>query len=467
MALSKIRRVDWGFMVVCCMTITYAVFFSLFMIMKHRAFMTYMFDLGLYAQNLWLMLTEGVRPMHYSLVMYPLALLYRALPSPETLLVLKSIIVPLGALPLYRLTLSKLGDRAVAAGVSTLYLAYPPLHGVSQFDFHLEDFLPLLFIALTYFYEAGSPKGFLACLALCIATMEVTPLITLFSGIWLVLRSMSLHFAWPRVSISFKRDLKARLALAAVLLSIVAALAYEAVSGLTVARGYISAYYDPSAPTLSDVANYLSMVYGPLAFLPLTSLSQVAALPWLVFAFTSRSGELLQIYNQYPAFVAPFAFIGLVEALARFSPYRRLLAWVMAALALSCSVYFAGFDPVFVRPYPAHTSGWPVDAIKAERLNQIIALIPSGASVLTQNNLAPHLVNRRELYITLRDNSTLPQFILVDRSHFSFDEPNIRPSPAQLLPRLLEGGRYGLRAVYGPVELYQLGYEGNPIRLKD
>jgi hypothetical protein len=99
---------------------------------------------------------------------------------------------------------------------------------------------------------------------------------------------------------------------------------------------------------------------------------------------------------------------------------------------------------------------------KDERLSQIAQLIPPGASVLTQNNIAPHLANRRELYITLRDTRVALSLSLVDRSHFSFDEPNIRPSPAQLLPILLQNADYGLRAVCGPIELYELGYSGSP-----
>lgn len=460
------RRIDFGFIAAGGMAAAYAAFFSFFTVLKHRAFMTYMFDLGLYAQNLWLMLNEGASPMHYSLLMYPLALLYKILPSPEVLLVLKSIIVPAGALPLYKLASVKLGNRMAAVGVSALYLAYPPLHGVSQFDFHLEDFLPPLFIALAYLYEAGRPKGFIACLTLCLTTMEVAPLITLFLGLWLSLRSVKPRFTWPRVSLTLKRDVKAKLALLTVLASIAAALAYEFALGRGPVGGYISTPHNPSALSLRDWANYLSMIYGPLAFLPLTSLSQLAAAPWLFLAFTSGSRELLQIYNQYPAFVTPFVFVGLVEALAKLSHKKGLLTWMMATLALSCSIYFAHLDPVFVNPYPPHTPSWPVVTVEAERLNQIITLIPPDASVLTQNNLAPHLANRRELYITLRDNTILPHFILVDKSHFSYDEPNIRPSPAQLLPSLLKSGRYGLRAAYGPVELYQLDYREKPLRLE-
>lgn len=465
--MLRIRRLDWCFMVVCCMTAAYTVFFSFFMILKHRAFMTYMFDLGLYAQNLWHILNMDALPMHYSIMMYPLALLYWFFPSPEMLLVLKSIVVPLGALPLYKFASIKLGDKRVATVISALYLMYPPLHGVSQFDFHLEDFLPLLFIALAYFYEASRPKGFFACLALCLATMEVAPIITLFFGFSLALRSMRFNFTWPHMSLTLKRNFKAKLALITVSLSIIAFSAYEAVSSWNIAKHYVSVSCDLSVFSISDVARYLSLIYGPVAFFPLTSLSQLAVLPWIFFAFTSRSGEFLHIYNQYPAFVAPFAFIGLVEALARFNSEKKISAWLMAILALSCCVYFAYSDPVFVNPYPAHMPSWPAVTVKAERLEQIIGLIPPDASVLTQNNLAPHLVNRRELYITLRDNNTLPTFILVDKSHFSFDEPNIRPSPAQLLPKLLESGRYGLKAVYDSVELYQLDYHGTPLRMED
>jgi uncharacterized membrane protein len=447
------------------MVATYAAFFGVLMVLKHRCFMTYMLDLGLYAQNLWLILHEGARPIHSSLLMYPLALLYGLFPSPEVLLILKSIVLPLAALPLYKLAEVALGSKAVAVGVSALYLLYPPLHGVSQFDFHLEDFLPLLFIASTYFYEVARPRPYLACLILCLATMEFAPYVAIAYGLWLLLKNVKLGLREGRLSIVFKFRTQAKLAVATIALSAIAALAYLAVGAGGVAELGASGLIASAIP-LKEKMNYLSLIYGPLAFLPLTSLSQLAALPWLVFAFASSSREVLAIYNQFPAFVLPFTFIGVVEVLRRLRGNKRFLLQVLAILFLSTAIYFSYTDPVFANPYPPHMPRWPVVTEKDELLSQIIQLIPPDASVLTQNNIAPHLANRRELYITLRDTSVTPKFILVDRSHFSFDEPNIRPSPAELLPVLLQSGNYGLRVVYGPVELYELGYSGNPLRLE-
>jgi uncharacterized membrane protein len=445
------------------MVATYAAFFSVLMVLKHRCFMTYMLDLGFYAQNLWLILHEGARPIHSSLLMYPLALLYGLFPSPEVLLVLKSIVVPLAALLLYKLAEAALESRAAAVGVSALYLLYPPLHGVSQFDFHLEDFLPLLFIASTYFYEVTKPRPYFACLILCLAAMEFAPYVAVAYGLWLLLRNVKLGLRRGRLSIVFKLRAQAKLAAATIALSVIAISAYLAANAESIAELGASSL-NASAIPLKEKMNYLSLIYGPLAFLPLTSLSQLAALPWLVFAFTSSSREVLAIYNQFPAFVLPFAFIGVVEVLRRLRGNKKLLQF-LAILFLSTTIYFSYTDPVFMNPYPPHMPRWPVVTEKDERLSQIIQLIPPDASVLTQNNIAPHLANRRELYITLRDTRITPQFILVDKSHFSFDEPNIRPSPAELLPILLQSGNYGLRAVYGPIELYELGYSDDPLRL--
>jgi uncharacterized membrane protein len=447
------------------MAAAYAAFFSAFMVLRHRSFMTYMLDLGAYAQNLWLILHEGARPIHNSPLMYPLALLYALFPSPETLLVLKSIVVPLAALPLYKLAKIRLRSRAAAVGVSALYLLYPPLHGVSQFDFHLEDFLPLLFIASTYFHEAARPKLYLASLALCLATMSFASYIAIFYGLWLLLRNVKLSFRGSKLSIIFKRGAQVKLAVATIALSIIAASAYLTVMGAESLVKWGASSFNPSALPLMERANYLSLIYGPLAFMPLASLSQLAALPWLVFAFITPSRECLAIYNQYPAFITPFIFIGAIEMLHRFHAEKGLLLHLLAAMFLASMVYFSFSDPVFMNPYPPHMPSWPVVTEKDRQLSQIIQLIPPDASVLTQNNIAPHLANRRELYITLIDARITPKFILVDRSHFSFDEPNIRPSPAQLLPILLQNADYGLRAVCGPIELYELGYSGSPLRL--
>jgi len=458
----RLKGVDKGLMVTIAAVLTYAAFFSYYMVMKHRAFMTYMLDLGIYAQNFWLVAHGEAAPIHNSLLVYPLSFLYSLIPSPEFLLVLKSFTIPMAAIPLYLLA-RRVAGKGAALGLVSLFLLYPPLHGASQFDFHLEDFLPLLLLTLAYFYEARSVWFFLATLAVTLASFEYAPVLTLFYGIWLLLRNMRTKISWKRASISIMGRTGLRLSLLTVGLSVAALLIYMAITPSLLT---FTASPNPKGWVgLQEAAEYVSLLYGPLAFLPLTSPSQIATIPWLFYAFRA-GGEALAIYNQFPLLVTPFIFLGAFDVFRRLSLSARQAALLLAIMGVATSVYFSTSDPVFAKPYAAHTPRWPVPSQKDAMLEEMIKLIPPDASVLTQNNIAPHLVNRKELYVTLTNPDVKPQFVLIDKSHFSFDEPNIRPSPAQLLPMLMEKGQYGIRALCGPIVLYQLNYEGEPVIFK-
>jgi len=129
---------------------------------------------------------------------------------------------------------------------------------------------------------------------------------------------------------------------------------------------------------------------------------------------------------------------------------------VTIILVFSTTIFYsATTDPVFVDPYRPITPNWPSVTDHDRRLNEVINSIPADASVLTQNNIAPHLTNRQDIYIRLTDGSIKPQYVLIDKSHFSYNEPNIRPPPAQVLPGLLASGEYALTIKCGPIELYE------------
>ncbi|HIH89537.1 TPA: DUF2079 domain-containing protein, partial [Candidatus Bathyarchaeota archaeon] len=61
--------------------------------------------------------------------------LYRVIPAPELLLVVKSIAVGAAAYPLYLLTRRLTGNIPTGAIMGLIYLLSPSIHGANWFDF--------------------------------------------------------------------------------------------------------------------------------------------------------------------------------------------------------------------------------------------------------------------------------------------------------------------------------------------
>ena len=73
-----------------------------------------------------------------ALVLFVVAPLYAVFRHPATLLVLQSVALSLGALPVFRLARRETGSAALAAGFAALYLLFPALGHLALSEFHPE-----------------------------------------------------------------------------------------------------------------------------------------------------------------------------------------------------------------------------------------------------------------------------------------------------------------------------------------
>ncbi|HEX3595365.1 MAG TPA: DUF2079 domain-containing protein, partial [Polyangiaceae bacterium] len=72
---------------------------------------------------------------HFDPILIPLSSFFLLYPFAETLLVLQTVFLAAGAVPVYLLGRHHLRHRGAAVALATTYLAYPALHGVNFFDF--------------------------------------------------------------------------------------------------------------------------------------------------------------------------------------------------------------------------------------------------------------------------------------------------------------------------------------------
>src|SRR3989442_7783006 len=130
----------------------YAVGLSSLSLFRHQALLTGIWDLGYYAQLTWevshlqiprsSIWHDAVWGNHGTFILAAAAPFLRLHPDPATLLVMQSIVLALGAVPVYCLG-RRVGAEPSAGGVSPgVYLLYPPLPFSHLFDLYPDTFPP-------------------------------------------------------------------------------------------------------------------------------------------------------------------------------------------------------------------------------------------------------------------------------------------------------------------------------------
>jgi uncharacterized membrane protein len=163
-------RTLWG------TTAVMAVFLFWVALLRHRAFETHGFDLGIFTNAIW-NLTHGngyvssvkggtnLLSDHQSPLFWLLAPLFRLAPWPETLLVVQALGLTAGGPALYYLGRAQFGrEHWAPAALPWLYWTWLPLRNASAFDFHPEVFMLPLF--LWAFVGFASGRGWARALGL-------------------------------------------------------------------------------------------------------------------------------------------------------------------------------------------------------------------------------------------------------------------------------------------------------------
>jgi uncharacterized membrane protein len=423
-----------------------------------------MYDLGVYDHNLWAKSVNGDPRFPFggnqqSQLFYVLALVYSIYANPISLLVIQSWVVPLGAIWIHGLARRELGGKIIPILFAAAYLLYPPLHGASSFDFHFQAFLPSLFLAVAYYYSSQKWKHYYVFVGLILLTTRYASYFLLTFGVSLLLPYLRIVIPKKSVNSAVFSSLSSRKHL---LVTVSISLIVLAVHNAVQVESFVVTPTNPAIISPQERLTYLANLYGPLAFVSLLEPSQLLmSLPWLAVIFATDNREYLAIYNQHPAFVTAFLFVGAVMAMKRFSVKGRSVA--MALILLTTFAFFAVGDPVFAKPYQPITPRWPIVTEKDIVLESLLNTIPENASVLTQNNIAPHLTQRRNIFISLDDVNLRPDYIIVDTSHYSYYDPSFGLPPAAVVPGLTASGSYGLRAQCSGMLLYEKDFKGQTV----
>ncbi|MCB0085310.1 MAG: DUF2079 domain-containing protein, partial [Caldilineaceae bacterium] len=200
----------------------YAVGFSYLTLNRYAAFEARALDLGNLHQTVWN--TAHGRPfamtnqpdtvnrlsLHVEPILLPIAALYWIHDGPETLLILQSIVVALGAWPLYALALYRLDNRWLALALSLVYLLNPTIQAANWLEFHPVTLAPTLLMAAFYFLVTRRNGWFIFFALLAASCKEEIGLLLFMMGLYaaLMLRRprlggwiMLLALSWSLVAV--------------------------------------------------------------------------------------------------------------------------------------------------------------------------------------------------------------------------------------------------------------------------
>jgi uncharacterized membrane protein len=424
--------------VVAALWAGYGYFFSRLAITNHHALHTSVIDLGYYDNIFWQsihghplacsFIKAGYHgSAHFDPILVVLSPLYLLYPRAEFLLVLQSVFLGAGVVPVYLIARARLASRGAAVVLAVMYAVFPALHGANMYEFHSLSLVTPVLLWLLYFFEAGTYLRYWLLLLPALLVREDISLLTCFIGVYAILsrRPRAARLGWVTIAVC--------LAYFALVKRVFMTSPDIFNSGKdSVSFAY---YYEDLIPNHNGMGGFLiSLVTNPV-FVLKTALAEAKILyvvtlflPLLFLPFFARTGRVMLFYGlffcllasrsavftvhfQYSSLIIPIAFALTPTALRQIEdgPFARMVglegarlrrALLGAALVASLLVswkfggllenttFRGGFQSVarVLTDKERDAYAW---------IREQTSQIPPGASVGTTNHVGAHVSNRK------------------------------------------------------------------------
>ncbi len=405
--------------------LVYNAFFITYAWQKHAAFQTAGFDLGNYEQALWntlrgkpLALTTvpditSNWQIHFEPVLLLIAPIYALFPTPRALIVLQTIFISLGAVPMFLLAQQKLSSPRAGLVFAVVYLLFPALQGALLFDFHAFALAATFISWALWFLFNRRYRLVLALALLAMACKENVSLLIFMLGGYIALAQR--QWRWGVVVGG----------VAAAWFGLVNLVFIPWVSpvGENIHLERYSQWGDSMSQVIAGVIlnplealpfmfsgdrlRYWLRLTMPVAFTALLDpLVLLLALPELVINTLSAYPPNYQLDRfHYSIAVVPFVVAASINGVARLvkaaAPKFKhvqpafLQNSLLAMITLVTLIYQAQFGHTPIGRY----FEWPAVNPHHQKATALLAQIPPQAAVAAQNNLAAHLSRRDWIFI--------------------------------------------------------------------
>ncbi len=410
----------------------YSVVFSYLSIIRYESFSASVYDLGIMIQTVWntsqgWILQESVnmgKPMmrfwmaHWEFIYLPIAVVYRVFSHPYTLLILQTMIVSLGAIPVFRLAQDKLKNSFAALVFSLSYLLYPAIQNANLFDVHGVTFAAP-FLLFAFYYLQKRKIGLFALFAvIAISCREDSALLIFMMGIYafFILKEKKLGVIVAIVGFSWFFIWFERMAIR----SMLGLPEFIIMEGAESHWDHLANIKDDPLYLVKFLAKkynirYFIFLFGPVLFFSWFSpTTLLIAAPIFAINLISSYYYTHDVEHYYSATIAPFIFISAIYGLKNVKYYFRLKypksgTWLKAApvfILLSSGVFF------FIKSNAFDAGKWKITD-HHRVIKKIIEQIPQEASLSADSRLAVHAAERHELY-AFNDHAYDADYVLYD-----------------------------------------------------
>lgn len=385
----------------------YAAYFVALTVRIHHSLGTSAYDFGLYDQGIWL-LSRGETPFvtlmgrnlfgdHTSFILLLLVPLYWMFSSTATLLVVQSIVIALGGIPVFLYTRRRLSSDAMGAVMVAVYLLHPAVSWTNLENFHPDSILPLLVGLALYGALERKWRLFGCAVVLALLVKEDVALILVPIGVW-----VALH-----------RDLKRGLMVvvgsivAMILLIVVFMKQFTGVTFRNSWRIPFGGFGGLARTTLrrpwklvsylvsQDRPFYLWQTLAPVGFVFFAAPEVVLTAGLVLFTnILSTFWYQYHIQYHYSLVVVPAIIIGTSYAIGK-APRRSrnlLMSLVLASSLVTAYLW---------TPLPGGRTNvlqWNTDHPSVEAAHELFVLIPDSAVISAYHPLTAQLARRREIY---------------------------------------------------------------------
>ncbi len=411
----------------------YIAYFLTLTFMRHSNYLTSRYDLGNMDQTVWntaygnfFQLTNpeiGSQvsrfSIHGDIFLVLLAPFYWLASSPYTLLFIQTIVVALGALPIFWLAKDVLKNNKLALTMAFAYLMYPGTQWANIFDFHsITLATSFLSFAFYYVYKKNYVPFIIFCL-LALATKETIAFIIILFSLYIIIRQKN----W-KVGIAIGSI--AMLWFALLLGKIMPEARIDATShfGLVYYKNFGNTPLEiikhlvlqPMGAIRYIGANnrwfYLILVTIPTGFLSLFSPYIILAIPPIALNILSDQTQMRMINYQYTSDIAPFIIISSIFGLRfliktlhnRIKIGGKQISIInIEKIALVYTIIGVIYSSVIYSPMPYSQARdlkpFTYRNTSKKYLDELRRTIPKTAIVSATNRISPHFTNRKISYL--------------------------------------------------------------------
>jgi uncharacterized membrane protein len=427
---------EWGdrrpIAVLGAMVALYWLVFGFLVYRQHSNFGTFGFDIGIHDQGIWLA-SRGrstfvtVRGLdyfahHVNVISMAFVPFYWLGAGPHFLIVIHTLAVAAGAIPLWLLARDRLNNPWLALVAPLAYLLYPAVNWVTWWAYHPDSLAitPLLFAY--WLAVRGKWRWFAVAVAVALLCKEDIALSLIMLGLVVAFWMKPAAAGGSEQDGAGDRALRRRIGLATTAVALAWYLLCTKVIipwrnhgrppfydsffpslGATIPQVIFNAIRHPSRvwhlAQLPDRRTYYVQMFAPLAFLPILAIPIfLIGGPQFGVDVTAQVVQGATIKSQYASLVIVGSFLATVEALAfihrHWPAVVRFAVGALAATSLAGAVAW-GLSPISTQ---FHKGVWLAHNNISSELHTALHMVPSGDGVSVTYYLTPQVTHRQYAY---------------------------------------------------------------------